>query len=567
MKKYFSILLAALFALGFTACEDVPAPYEINNGGSGSTDEGGTMTTIFSEEFDNGQGSFVFSNVSLSGSLSYVWKATSYNSSTYLIASAFASQKCNAAESWAVSPAINLSDCKKAILTFRHAINKIGDGVPSEMMTVWASTDFAGDAATATWTQLTVPTYPEGTSWTFLGSGDISLNDYCGQAAVYIGFKYISTDEAAGSWEVDAFKIEGDGTPMETPDTPAGPENPGDEPDTPGVSGENLLANGDFETWTGGKPDNWATASTAGNGTLSQSPDAHSGSYSVQVTGASSGNKRLAYKELDLKAGTYTFSFYVKAATADGASVTLGYVPVTDGKAGTYVYERDESGSYKYYNNLSNTEWKQISATFEIASAGTYSFVVMNSKSPGKDVLIDDASLSTSNGGVSGGNEPATPDTPAGDELYSIDFKATQGEWTINDVLLPDGGTYVWQQNSRYGMKASAFVNQVAQAAESWLISPKFDLSGVSKATLSFSHAQRFAANAAKELFVLASTDGTNWTQLNVSAWPDGSNWNYIDATCDLAAFAGKKDVQIAFKYTSTTAAAATWEIASVSIK
>jgi hypothetical protein len=116
-------------------------------------------------------------------------------------------------------------------------------------------------------------------------------------------------------------------------------------------------------------------------------------------------------------------------------------------------------------------------------------------------------------------------------------------------------------------MKASAFIGGAGQASESWLISPKFDLSAAKTATLNFSHAQKFAKDAASELFVLASTDGKEWKQLNVSAWPDGSNWNFIDATADLSAFAGKNNVQVAFKYTSVAGSAATWEIKTVTVE
>ena len=93
---------------------------------------------------------------------------------------------------------------------------------------------------------------------------------------------------------------------------PEGTE-PGTEPgtDPTPATGDNLLANGDFESWTGGLPDNWKTTTSAGNATLSQSTDAHGGQYYVKVATAST-NKRLGYKEITLKAGTYTMQFYAK---------------------------------------------------------------------------------------------------------------------------------------------------------------------------------------------------------------------------------------------------------------
>ena len=170
-------------------------------------------------------------------------------------------------------------------------------------------------------------------------------------------------------------KIEGEGTG-------GGEVKPDPTPDpTPGetATGEN----GGFENWTDGKPTNWKTASTAGNATLSQSEDAHSGKYSVKVKGVSGKNKRLGYKEITLKAGEYKVKFYVKAATENGASICPGIVPVTDGKVGKYIYG-------DYVNELKNTEWKLVEQTLKAAEDGTYCFVIMNSGKPGGDILIDD---------------------------------------------------------------------------------------------------------------------------------------------------------------------------------
>ena len=143
--------------------------------------------------------------------------------------------------------------------------------------------------------------------------------------------------------------------------------------------------NGTFEKWTGSTPDNWKTASTAGNATLTQSDEAHSGKYSVQVGGTSSSNKRLAYKEIKLKAGDYKLKFYARAANMT-ASICPGYVPITDGSVGTYKYSKD-------YFDVNNNKWTEITHDFTIDTDGTYCIVIMNSKNPGGDVLIDDLTL------------------------------------------------------------------------------------------------------------------------------------------------------------------------------
>ena len=162
-------------------------------------------------------------------------------------------------------------------------------------------------------------------------------------------------------------------------------EGGSETPDTPST-GDTTTPNGNFETWVDGKPNNWTTASTAGNASVAQSTDAHSGKYSVKVGGSTTANKRLGYKEMELKAGTYKIKYYVKAATATGASVQSGFVPVTEGKVGDYKY----SG---YINNISNTEWTLVEQELVIPLDGTYCIVIMNSKKPGGDVLIDDLTL------------------------------------------------------------------------------------------------------------------------------------------------------------------------------
>lgn len=163
-------------------------------------------------------------------------------------------------------------------------------------------------------------------------------------------------------------------------------EGGSETPDTPST-GDTTTPNGDFETWVDGKPNNWKTASTACNATLTQSTDAHNGKYSVKVGGSTTANKRLGYKEMEFKAGTYKIKYYVKAATATGASVQSGFVDITaEGKAGNYVY----SG---YINDIPNTKWTLVEQELVIPSDGKYCIVIMNAKKPGGDVLIDDLTL------------------------------------------------------------------------------------------------------------------------------------------------------------------------------
>ena len=148
-------------------------------------------------------------------------------------------------------------------------------------------------------------------------------------------------------------------------------------------------------------------------------------------------------------------------------------------------------------------------------------------------------------------------------DLLSIDFTKGQGDWTINDVN-KDTLSYVWKQDAQYGMKATAYANKAAHATESWLISPAIDLTGVTASKLAFS--QALNKGEVSSVSVKAKAGSGEWTVLTVDPKPAGNSWAFIDSEADLAAYAGKADVQIAFVYTSTTTSAATWEIKTVSV-
>lgn len=144
--------------------------------------------------------------------------------------------------------------------------------------------------------------------------------------------------------------------------------------------------NGGFETWADGQPTGWKSASSASTATLSQSTDAHEGNYSVKVSGTTYANKRLAYQEMIFEAGSYTITFYAKAATAAGASVRAAYVPIRDdGSVGSYVV----GDLVSVFGN----DWVKVEYIFDLAEETTVCLIVMNYKNPGADVLINDFTI------------------------------------------------------------------------------------------------------------------------------------------------------------------------------
>ncbi|MGN0233290.1 MAG: endonuclease [Bacteroidaceae bacterium] len=172
------------------------------------------------------------------------------------------------------------------------------------------------------------------------------------------------------------------------------------------------------------------------------------------------------------------------------------------------------------------------------------------------------------NGSSQGGdtNPPVDPIEPDREVvLCNENFCTSQGEWTIINVEL-SGLDYVWCQDSQYGMKASAYAGGTTYATESWLISPEYDLTGMASAELVFSHTGKFFGTMTKEATLWVSTDnGNSWNQVDIEKYMTGNNWTFVTSTQDLSSLCGNH-IRLAFRYTSTTEAAGTWEIKTVKL-
>lgn len=109
---------------------------------------------------------------------------------------------------------------------------------------------------------------------------------------------------------------------------------------------------------------------------------------------------------------------------------------------------------------------------------------------------------------------------------------------------------------------------------EDWLISPVMDFSAHSNIKMAFSEAINYeSGNIADREEVYVSLDyagdpsAATWTELTVTGRAPGDSWSFVDVdTINLSAFAGENSVTVAFKYTSDTASAGTWEIDHVNV-
>lgn len=312
------------------------------------------------------------------------WQGKIFNNTDkYIQATSYNASSSNF-ECWFVTPAFKVDEIADKTVSFKCAVYNYATAAANSNLEVYFLKLVNGKMESSKLTIDGMPTTDN--TWVSL---EAKLDSYAGQTG-FVGFKYTSTS----STEALSYRLD---------DIQAGKGQGGGE--TPG-EGTELLTNGGFENWADGYPTGWKSTSTAGNATLEQSTDKRSGTYSVLVQGASS-NKRLGSTEMTLKAGTYVFSAYFKAATTEKAGARLGYVPIgDDGTLGNYAYDAD------YVNDITNTEWVTKSYMFTLTEEQTICLVVMNPKSPGKDLLIDDASLKTEDGGIVGGGgvepEPST---------------------------------------------------------------------------------------------------------------------------------------------------------------
>lgn len=166
-------------------------------------------------------------------------------------------------------------------------------------------------------------------------------------------------------------------------------------------------------------------------------------------------------------------------------------------------------------------------------------------------------------------------EAPSGEEFVALNAPFADGQdgFIIDDVEL-GGASYVWKHDAEYHyMKASAYVSGTNHATESWLISPAIDLTKATTATLSFMHVINFDRQGEKEqnqtLWVAdaSTTDASGaWEQVTITTYPNGMSWDESSSgDIDLSKYAGK-NIKIAFKYVSTSAAAATWEVWNIKV-
>lgn len=143
---------------------------------------------------------FEFIGQTVTGNTSYPWQ----HDATYgLKGSAYISE-IKVCDAIAASPVIDLTNYTNIKLNFENAFNQYK--VNNILINV---ADFAGKYAfivvkeegTDEWVELCEPTAPTAFNWNYFANDAIDLTEYAGKK-VQFGFRYVSTAQCAGTWEV-----------------------------------------------------------------------------------------------------------------------------------------------------------------------------------------------------------------------------------------------------------------------------------------------------------------------------------------------------------------------------
>lgn len=345
---------------------------DINVDFDGGTQPGGE-TVVLDESFATGQGSFTIDNKQLpNGEGSFVWNLGSFNDDKFMKASAYIGGTKYASESWLVSPLVDLSQATTATLTFDHAHNYAGTA--EEEFTLWATETSADN-----WQQLTIDKYGSGFKFT---TATIDLSAYAGKT-IKFAFKYVSTTDAAGTWEIKNVKVIANGKGGGTVDPEPEPE--------PGI---NLLTNPGFEDWTSELPTAWDNATYNTGEIVKETSIKHGGNNSLRQTSASGTNK--IQQEVAITAGKkYRISYWFLDNDTKASSHYWFAMVGSDGKTINDINKQIQQSDY----SADNAEWQQVTIEFT-APAGTVkmryevrTYRNMDSNEAGGYIYYDDMEL------------------------------------------------------------------------------------------------------------------------------------------------------------------------------
>ena len=241
MKKTFQFLALAFAALCFTACEDVPAPYNIFSEGAGQ----GTGSHLpYTVTFESSLGDFTTENIV--GDFPWTCQHSCAQITSYIDTDGDGTKENNPATSWLISPAFDLTGVEAAHVSFDYILRYANASDLATNYQVLVSKDYTKDAgvAAASWTVLPLDLVQVSDWDTWTNTGNLNIPaEFCNTANVTIALRYIAQAKAA-TWEVKNFVL----------DQGAGDQGAGDSGGGSGEEGgvKTLPYSEEFSTTLGG---------------------------------------------------------------------------------------------------------------------------------------------------------------------------------------------------------------------------------------------------------------------------------------------------------------------------
>ena len=205
MKKTFQFLALAFAALCFTACEDVPAPYNIFSEGAGQ----GTGSHLpYTVTFESSLGDFTTENTV--GDFPWTCQHSCAQITSYIDTDGDGTKENNPATSWLISPAFDLTGVEAAHVSFDYILRYANASDLATNYQVLVSKDYTKDAgvAAASWTVLPLDLVQVSDWDTWTNTGNLNIPAaFCNTANVTIALRYIAQAKAA-TWEVKNFVLD-----------------------------------------------------------------------------------------------------------------------------------------------------------------------------------------------------------------------------------------------------------------------------------------------------------------------------------------------------------------------
>jgi len=513
-------------------------------------------------------------------------------------------------DDWLISPPLDFNNYENEKIIFYTA-----NGYPGPVLEFKVSTDYdgGGDPYSATWTPIPF-------NWTddyfvFVESGIVDLSGFIG-SEVYVAFQFTSTNSESATWEVDEITITGD------EDLVIDPEPSNYPTDFDAIASGASVDLSWIDAIGSQLPDGYiifaGTSSTLPvpvDGTpIANDPDLSDGEGALNVSfGIESGS----FNNLEFNS-TYYFSIY--SYTNSGNNIDYK----NDGTAPTAeatVTPIPEPTNYPTdFNALASGTLINLSWTDAIGSQLPDRYIILAGTSSSLPIpedgipIADDPDLLDGSGALNvnygielssfGNLVPGTtyyfsiyPYTNSG---VAIDYKSdgtaptanaltsntvpvtieeenfdnSWGNWTREDVL----GTNGWERDNNFGPDDSpcALVTgymggspPTYEQNEDWLISPAMDFDDYENEKIVFYNAMNYSGN---DMEFKISTDYSGSGDPNLATWTDLSytmstgNFDWTNSgEIDLSMYNGNA-VYIAFLFTCTDAASATWQVDDIVI-